>query len=175
MTLLGRRRRRAASLVVVTLAAATWTSTLASAEGATKGELGVVRAATATYHDAGVAVADAFTATDDCVASPAGVMGYHYLNFGRLGAPLDVRKPAILLYEPALNGGRRLVGVEYFKADTDQDLATDGDRPSLFGVPFDGPMPGHLEAMPIHYDLHLWIWQHNPAGMFAELNPAGTC
>lgn len=176
MTLLGlARRRRAASLALVALVTATWAATLGPAEGAVHGDLAAVRAATAKYHNVRVAVADGFTATDECVESPAGVMGYHYVNFARLGAPLDVRKPAILLYDPKANGGRKLVGVEYFKADADQDLATDGERPSLFGVPFDGPMPGHFAGMPVHYDLHVWIWRHNPAGMFAEFNPAGTC
>jgi hypothetical protein len=50
------------------------------------------------------------------------------------------------------------------KVDDDQNLATDGDRPSVFGLPFDGPMEGHNAFMPRHYDLHVWIWHHNPSG-----------
>ena len=60
--------------------------------------------------------------------------------------------------------------------DKDQNLATDDDRPSLFGVPFDGPMLGHEPGMPIHYDLHAWLWKKNPKGKFARWNPTvGTC
>ncbi len=25
--------------------------------------------------------------------------------------------------------------------------------------------------MPRHYDLHVWAWKHNPAGLFAPFNP----
>ena len=30
-------------------------------------------------------------------------------------------------------------------------------------------------AMPIHYDLHLWLHRHNPAGRFAMWNPTVSC
>jgi len=36
-------------------------------------------------------------------------------------------------------------------------------------------MLGHSEGMPIHYDLHVWAWQANPAGTFAEWNPNVHC
>jgi hypothetical protein len=29
--------------------------------------------------------------------------------------------------------------------------------------------------MPIHYDLHVWLYKHNPAGMFAAWNPRVSC
>ena len=65
--------------------------------------------------------------------------------------------------------------IEYFQADADQDLATDPDRPVLFGMPFDGPMLGHEPGMPIHYDLHVWLYRHDPAGRFAMWNPRVHC
>jgi hypothetical protein len=49
------------------------------------------------------------------------------------------------------------------------------ERPGRGCQPFDGPMEGHGAGMPIHYDLDVWIWQHDPAGMFAAWNPAGAC
>ena len=81
---------------------------------------------------------------------------------------------------PALHTGQRVgrLGgreLEYFTVDADQDLATDDDRPTLFGVPFDGPMLGHTPEMPIHYDLHVWLYRHNPAGTFAMWNPRVRC
>ena len=69
----------------------------------------------------------------------------------------------------------RLVGVEYWRADADRDLATSGDKPSLFGQPFDGPMPGNNPTMPVHYDLHVWIFENDPSGMFAQFNPNLAC
>ena len=69
---------------------------------------------------------------------------------------------------------RRLVAaIEYVKNDADGDLGTDDDRPSLFGEPFDGPMEGHEPGQPVHYDLHAWMWRHNPAGELAQFNPGG--
>jgi hypothetical protein len=45
----------------------------------------------------------------------------------------------------------------------------------MFGVPFDGPMLGHSPQMPIHHDLHVWLYRHNPAGIFAMWNPQVEC
>jgi hypothetical protein len=47
--------------------------------------------------------------------------------------------------------------------------------PSLFGQTFQGPMPGHNPQMPWHYDLHVWLFESNPSGLFAPFNPAFSC
>jgi len=67
------------------------------------------------------------------------------------------------------------VAVEYVMFDGDGDLGTDDDRPSLFGEPFDGPMEGHVPGQAVHYDLHAWVWKHNPAGELAHFNPDVNC
>ena len=102
-------------------------------------------------------------------------MGYHYINFSRMMAPIDPAKPSILLYAPDREGEMKLLGAEWFKADADQDLSTTEDRPTLFGQPFNGPMLGHEPGMPIHYDLHVWLFKANPDGVFAPWNPRVTC
>jgi hypothetical protein len=88
-----------------------------------------------------------------------------------MAAPLDPARPPILLY--STDG--ELLGAEYLVPDADQDLTTDGDRPELFGRPFDGPMPGHEPGMPVHYDLHLWVGEANPDGVFSAWNPRVRC
>lgn len=175
------RRRRTAAVVLAGLlaplpaAASTLAPTGAQAAPDPRpGTLATVRAVTAKYHDVAVAEADGYIPVSDCVESPAGAMGIHYMNPARAAAPVDLRKPAFLLYLP-VDGELRLVGVEYFQADRDQDPTTDDDRPSLLGQEFDGPMPGHGPGAPVHYDLHVWTWAHNPDGMFAEFNPALAC
>lgn len=65
--------------------------------------------------------------------------------------------------------------MEWLSADPDQDVTTDDGRPSILGVSFDGPMLGHEQGMPVHFDLHAWIWNHNPAGIFTGVNPNITC
>ncbi len=161
-----------------------------STDPAVARQLAAVRQATAKYHDPAVALADGYLPTEHCVALPGGGgIGMHYINPGRLGQ-LDPLRPALLLYAPTA-AGPRLVAVEYFQPallrlpDGTQTLwfdpapppagATFLPGPTLFGQPFDGPMPGHEPGMPWHYDLHVWLWQANPAGVFAQWNPNVRC
>jgi hypothetical protein len=139
--------------------------------------LDALKAAHDKYKDPAVAVADGYMATDECAVNPAdgSVMGYHYVNPKLVAAPVDQNKPPVIIYQPDGNGGRKLVAVEYFKPDADQNLATSDDKPTLFGRPFDGPMEGHSPDMPKHYDMHVWLWQNNPDGVLADWNPAGSC
>lgn len=140
-------------------------------------ELQAVKAATARYHSFKQARRAGYSiAGEPCVASPEGTMGIHAVNAALMASPaVNALRPEILLYVRKANGKLRLVGLEYWKADADGDLATDDDRPSLFGRAFDGPMPGHNPTMPVHYDLHVWIWKTNPSGLFAPFNPALSC
>ena len=136
-----------------------------------------VKAASARYHSFEQARQDGYTiAGEPCISSPLGTMGIHAANPALMADPaLDPSRPEILLYLPDGEGKLRLVAVEYWRADTDGSLATDGDRPSLLGQPFDGPMPGHNPAMPVHYDLHVWVWDDNPGGLFAPFNRSLSC
>jgi hypothetical protein len=173
----GRWRLALVAGLVTMLASAT---VVAAAPGVTDSaalrDLARVRAATAKFHDVNVALAAGYSATSYCVAVPGlGVMGMHYVNGALVGAPgVNLAAPEMLLYVDTASGPR-LVGVEYMTIDDDQDLATDADRPYLFGRGFDGPMPGHGPGQPVHYDLHVWVWQGNPAGVFAEFNPKVKC
>lgn len=140
-------------------------------------DLQALKAATARYHSFAQAERDGYTvAGEPCVAAPPGTMGIHAVNPALLADPaIDPLRPEILLYVPKQNGKLKLVGVEYLKFDADGNLATDDDRPSLFGQPFDGPMAGHTPTMPVHYDLHVWVWKDNPSGLFAMFNPSLSC
>ena len=147
-------------------------------------ELERVRAALEKYQDPYVAVRDGYFSTVGCVHYPqpggagrvpyvAGGMGIHFLNPQLVGPVPDPMRPAILLYEP--DGNKlRLIGAEWFVP-----LATGvKERPSVFGRPFDGPMEGHEPLLPKglhHYDLHVWLWKENPAGLFSPTNPRVTC
>lgn len=174
------------------------TSVLRSASGSNANvgpELAAVRQATAQFHDVAVAYAAGYTTENEpCVASPLGAMGIHAPNFALLGDPaLDAARPELLLYAPTPNDGLKLVGVEYFRAVLLRTIATGevGPRfesekwdpaeyelltpqPELLGQGFElspPPAPG----VPWHWSLHVWIWAHNPSGMFAEWNPSISC
>jgi hypothetical protein len=123
-------------------------------------DLAAARAASAEYHRVEVALADGFIDTGHCVALPdgSGGMGYHFVNPVRMDDDhIDVREPEALLYEKDARGRLRLTGVEY--------IGNQGD--ALFGQTFT-PTP----AGPA---LHVWLWKHNPSGMFADFNPNVTC
>ena len=137
------------------------------------------------YQDPYVAVRDGYFSTVGCIEYPkagvlgaskypAGAMGVHFLNPALIGPTPDVTKPQILLYEPDADGKLHLAGVEWFVP-----LATGiKERPALLGRPFDGPMEGHEPVLPAglhHYDLHVWLWKPNPAGMFTPTNPDVKC
>jgi hypothetical protein len=140
-------------------------------------ELREVRRATREFRDVKAAEAAGYEAASPCESDPKyGAMGIHYANPELVAdGELDITRPEILVYQPTRSGRLRLGAVEYFQVDADQDLATDEDRPFLFDLPFDGPMLGHNPEMPIHYDLHVWLYRHNPAGMFAMWNPLVRC
>lgn len=137
----------------------------------------VIRDATRRFTKVDNALAAGYLPTDTCVALPdIGGMGYHYVNPTLASdSRIDPTLPEILVYYRDGAGQKRLGAIEYFVADADQQLATDDDRPTLMGRPFEGPMPGHQPGMPIHYDLHVWIYKHNPLGELATWNPHVTC
>lgn len=146
-------------------------------------DLKSLRAALDKYQDPILAVHDGYFSTVGCVEYPkpgapgqvpypAGGMGVHLFNVSLMGK-LDPMKPQVLVYKP--EGGKlRLVAVEYFIPLTPETKT----RPSMFGHPFDGPMEGHHPLMPhglTHFDLHVWLWEKNPAGLFAPTNPDVKC
>lgn len=172
-----RGRYWAGSLALLALVGAS-AAFAAGGQSGLREDLAKARAATAGFHDLGRAEAAGYVEISECVAEPGhGAMGFHYARFGLMADPaVDAAEPEMLLYVPSASGGLRLVGVEYYRTDADQNLATDGDRPFLFGRGFDGPMPGHGPGQPIHYDLHVWTWQANPMhGLFAPFNPSLDC
>ncbi len=141
-------------------------------------DLAQVRQATDKYHDVNVALADGFIRTPACVASPDGGMGIHFINPARLMDPAEnILEPEILLYNETPDG-LKLIGVEYFYGIGAPDTHIPNPAPAapvLFGRSFDGPMEQHEPGQPPHYDLHVWIWQSNPSGMFAPFNPNVKC
>ena len=164
---------RALILTVVLLVTAALPAAAASPDA-----LQELRAATAKYHSLAQAAADGYLMEGEpCIEAPGlGAMGFHAANPALVGdSTSDPLQPDILLYAPDANGKLKLVAVEYLVFDADQDLSTDDDRPSIFGQSFDGPMPGHNPFMPVHYDLHIWLWADNPAGTFAPFNPSLSC
>ena len=136
-------------------------------------ELERVRSALIKYQDPIMAVHDGYFSTVGCVRYPTGGMGVHFLNPQLVGPVPDPMRPPILLYEP-VGDKFLLIGAEWFIP-----LATGvKEHPTLFGQRFDGPMEGHEPLLPAalhHYDLHVWLFKPNPAGLFNVVNPNVKC
>jgi hypothetical protein len=173
--------------IALTLACALGIGAPASAQAPKEpaADLKRAREALDKYKDPVVAIHDGYFSTLGCVTYPkpgkagqvpyvAGGMGVHFFNVALMGAPLDPTKPQVLVYEPGAGGKLQLVAAEWF-VPLSPELK---GKPELFGKPFDGPMEGHHPLMPHalhHYDLHVWLWKDNPAGMFAPTNPRIKC
>lgn len=144
---------------------------LAAATGLTRAAL-----ASSRYLREPAATAAGYVPDRYCVADPAGggAVGYPHFNHAHDDS-LDPEKPAALLYEDDDTGRRRLVALEWVVTDRDGRVETDDDRPSLFGQPFKGPIPGRFKGQKVHYALHVWLWKPNPAGLFATFNPDLRC
>lgn len=144
----------------------------------TRAQRQVIVEATRQYRDVDQAIAAGYVPTETCVALPDGSagMGFHFVNPAYLAdGRIDPTLPEILVYHHDHRGRLRLGAAEYLAVDADQDVATDTDRPTLMGHAFDGPMQGHEPGMPVHYDLHAWVFTENPAGELADFNPSVTC
>jgi hypothetical protein len=187
MTVVSTRRLAAAATVMCVLAGVNVAAGSASADGGqgrrheaarlTWAQRLVLREATAEFRDVRRAIAAGYEPTDECVPG----MGYHYGRPALAADPnVDPTMPEILVYARGADGSLRLAALEYFRADADGDKSTSEDRPTLFGHPFDGPMDGHpvppgAPEMPVHYDLHVWLYRHNPAGELTAENPTVRC
>jgi hypothetical protein len=156
--------------------------------GGGQSALSAARDATAGLHDldkanaAGYEVKVADLAGITCIDSAAGTMGVHYLNpslipelFDATAVPsVDAETPELLVYEPGSKGQTRLVALEYLTLKASWDATHDGP-PSLFGRTFDTTLAGNRYGLPDFYSLHAWIWNPNPAGIFAPYNRKVNC
>lgn len=143
-----------------------------------------LRALLDKYKDPIVAVHDGYLSTLGCVDYPkgggegsmkyvAGGMGVHFLNGQFIGPKLDPSKPQVLIYEP-VGEKLQLVAAEWFVPAE----AAGKTKPAIFGQELGGPMAGHKPIMPdglVHYDLHVWLWKNNPAGVYSPTNPDVKC
>lgn len=132
-------------------------------------DLEVIREATADFHDVEAARAAGYVPPDPdlCMYSDAGVMGYHHLNPELLDDRLEVERPEIVVYAPTTEEGRKLVNVEY--AVPYSAWPRDEAPPRILGQDLK-----RADALEIWY-LHVWVWEENPNGVFADWNPTLTC
>ena len=142
-------------------------------------DLSTARAATAGFHQVEAAKAVGYGEFHDaaniaCIETPGvGVMGIHYVNGALVSDGIvDAVTPEALVYQPIGNGKLRLVAVEYIVF---YSMWAGSSKPSLFGQDFKLVWTPNRYGIPAFYELHAWVWQNNPSGMFRDWNPSGSC
>jgi hypothetical protein len=139
-----------------------------------------VRAATARYVDINEAFHDGFVTATPCVSGPdTGAMGVHLVLPSRISSGvLDPTKPEALIYEPMADGAMRLVGVEFIVLES---VWVANNPNNAAAVPaLDGNLLNYISApnrygLPAFYEIHVWAWQENPKGSYADWNTHVTC
>jgi hypothetical protein len=146
------------------------------------------------FKDVAYARSQGYVQASACEQHPTlGAMGHHFVNPRLLGltAPVNGRvngtgtyaganPPPILLYVPDGSGGFRLAGIEllvFAAAWHAENKQPPKFRGRTFDYMADNPATPQDEAhgfMP-HYDLHIWLFDSNPRGMYAQWNPALSC
>lgn len=146
------------------------------------------------FKDVAYAESQGYVRTSGCETHPTlGAMGYHYSKASLLGITglVDGRvngngtytgtnPPAVLLYVPDGHGGVKLAGIEllvFAEAWHEKNQHPPMYRGREYNYMADNPATPQDEAhnfMP-HYDLHIWLFEHNPSGLYAQWNPALSC
>ena len=103
-----------------------------------------------------------------------GAMGYHYGNTNLFDATPKLLEPEVVIYEPQKNGRMKLVGLEYIVpldawSVAGHDLNDVTDVPQLLEQRFT-----RHSFLPI-FKLHIWLFEKNPSGTFADWNPRVSC
>ena len=140
-------------------------------------DLARVRAATARFQQLDVALAEGYgplhTCTDE--ESGLGAMGQHYVKGTVVGDTVfDLAQPEVLVYEPTANGRMRLVAVE-FVVFADAWAQVSSSPPTLFGRQLALVPEPNRYGVPAFYQIHVWLWKSNPAGMFSDWNERVSC
>jgi len=195
-------RIRISSLLVALLGAGTASGAAFAQDNDLNALLDTMRAEFAKYQDVNIALADGYipdpsgmcvTAAEIGLPTEAGAMGVHYLNPALLqlvdggdrvngnATATDPMAPAILLYEPQADGTMELLGVELLVFEHAWNAAGNGEPPTLAGQAWnymiDDPATAADEGHGFvgHYDIHVWLYRDNPAGILVPFNPNVTC
>jgi len=137
-----------------------------------------VHNATAQYTDINVAIAQGWVTATPCVSGPdTGAMGVHFVLPSRISAGvLNAEQPEALIYEPMANGTMRLVGVEFIVlASVWASHNPGGSVPALDGNLLNYVAAPNRYGLPAFYELHVWAWEYNPKGSYADWNTHVTC
>lgn len=141
----------------------------AADDAAIERDVARIRGATEPFKSLDQAVAAGYQReVKQCIDNPPqGAMGYHHANRALLDDKIEIEKPEMLVYERLPNGEYRLNGVEYIVPLSIWPQTK--EPPEVMGQKLK-PAP----SLGIWYR-HVWVWQANPSGLFADWNPDVKC
>jgi hypothetical protein len=124
-----------------------------------------VRAANDRFQDVSVAVAEGYSPIPCTSGIDGGAMGVHYVNPDLIAdQAVDLARPEAIMY--SADGNETLLAVEYITAKGPAELQ---------GHLFSFTSEPNRYGLPAFYELHVWAWQTNPKGAFADMNPDVSC
>jgi hypothetical protein len=140
-------------------------------------ELKDLRTSLARYHDIENALADGYQLgyhglVTGCVQKPGeGAMGYHYFNWAKMDDPAIVESdPEVLVYHSSEDGTLVLGAVEWVVPVSSWEAAGNAAAPVVFGQTL------HVINPVLNwYVQHAWLFDDNPAGVWADWNPDVSC
>lgn len=170
---------------------------------AVRAALEEVRAVTEKYQDPEVALADGYLrdptnlcahAADEDLPAQLGGMGVHFFRPDLLGLTdseprvsgtgthTDFLQPSVLVYFPDDTGTLKLGAVENLVWEGAWRAAGNQGPPEFHGYQYwhriDNPATPHADEAHMfepHYELHVWLYKPNRAGIFAQFNPQVSC
>lgn len=137
-----------------------------------------VRKVTQRFRDINVAISEGWVQGTPCVSGPnSGAMGVHFVQPARIGdGVLNAEEPEALIYEPLFGGRFRLVGVEFITLASAWESHNPGaGAPSLEGHLLNFVGEPNRYGLPAFYEIHVWGWEQNPNGSFADWNSVVSC
>jgi len=130
-------------------------------------------------HFSAIPAGEGWDGKTTCVSSDeTGAMGIHIVNSKRAGiGKIDPEMPTALIYEPQANGDLVLVGVEFIH-DAAAWAALNPNGPATPSV--DGHLMNFVDepnryGLHAFYEMHVWAFEANPKGAFADWNTHVTC
>ena len=162
-----------------------------------------IRQATAKYKDVEVALADGYirdpanlcTLPDqEGLPVQLGAMGIHFFRPDLLqitataprvagtGIHTDFMEPGVLVYFPDETGALKLGAVENLVFEKAWKEAGNSGPPEFYGQQFwhriDNSATTDVDEAHLfepHYELHIWVHEDNPSGVFSPYNPRVSC
>jgi hypothetical protein len=137
------------------------------------------------FWDVNVAMSQGWVPATPCVSGPnEGAMGVHFLKPPKTkydvdpvaDGILDGANPEALIYEPVGNGYLRLVGVEFIQLAGDWTTRhPEGGVPTVEGHLMNYVSEPNRYGLPAFFELHVWAFEENPRGSFADWNTHVKC